>query len=64
MAGDPRVPQKHDRVTTHLHNGVFFVVEVDEAAKTVALQTVTGDGPVLPTVPWSTLAYMDEEGEK
>jgi len=56
-----RVPRKHDRVTTLVHHGVFAVVAVDNESKTVALQTVTGDGPVLQGVPWTTLQYMDEE---
>jgi hypothetical protein len=56
-----RVPRKHDRVTTLGHNGVFAVVDVDDKSKTAALQTVTGDGPVLQDVPWTTLQYMDEE---
>lgn len=56
-----RTPQKHDRVTAQGHNGVYTVVDVDERTKTVSLQTVTGDGPVITGVPWKTLAYMDEE---
>lgn len=56
-----RAPRKHDRVTTLGHHGVFAVVAVDNESKTVALQTVTGDGPVLQGVPWTTLQYMDEE---
>jgi len=56
-----RVPRKHDRVTTLEQHGVFVVVDVDMNAKTAALQTVTGDGPVLQDVPWTTLQYMDEE---
>jgi hypothetical protein len=56
-----RVPRKHDRVTTLEHHGVFAVVDVDDKSKTAALQTVTGDGPVLQSVPWTTLQYMDEE---
>jgi len=56
-----RVPRIHDRVTTLGHDGVFAVVDVDNQSKTAALQTVTGDGPVLPSIPWTTLRYMDEE---
>ena len=56
-----RVPRKHDRVTTLGHHGVFAVVDVDNESKTAALQTVTGDGPVIPGVPWTALRYMDEE---
>ncbi len=65
MGDEIRVPRKHDRVTTTLHNGVFTVVEVDEKANTVSLQTVTGDGPLMEAVPWTTLQYMgeDEEGQ-
>jgi hypothetical protein len=36
-------------------------VDVDEQAKTAALQFVTGDGPVLQSIPWGDLRYMDEE---
>ena len=56
-----RVPRKHDRVTTQEHHGVFTVVDIDDKSKTVALQTVTGDGPVLSGIPWTTLQYMDDE---
>ena len=56
-----RVPRKHDRVTTLGHHGVFAVVDVDNKSKTAALQTVTGDGPVLQDIPWTTLQYMDKE---
>jgi hypothetical protein len=56
-----RVPREHDRVTTQGRNGVFAVVDVDNGSKTVALQTVTGDGPVLQSVPWTSLQYMDQE---
>jgi len=61
---DVRTPQKHDRVTVEGRNGVYTVVDVDEVRKTVSLQTVTGDGPVLTGLPWTTLAYMAEEGEQ
>ncbi len=37
------------------------MVDVDEKSKTVALQFVTGDGPVLQNIPWADLRYMDEE---
>jgi hypothetical protein len=56
-----RVPREHDRVTTQGRNGVFAVVDVDNKSKTVALQTVTGNGPLLQSVPWTTLQYMDRE---
>ena len=56
-----RIPRKHDRVTTLGHDGVFAVVDVDNQSKTAALQTVTGNGPVLQDVPWAALQYMDEE---
>jgi hypothetical protein len=56
-----RVPKKHDRVSAQGHNGVFAVVDVDKKSKSTDLQLVTGDGPVLRGVPWSTLRYMDEE---
>jgi len=56
-----RIPRKHDRVTTKEHHGVFTVVNVDDKSKVVALQTVTGDGPVLSGVPWTSLTYMGEE---
>jgi len=59
---DVRTPEKHDRVTAQGRNGVYTVVDVDESAKTVSLQTVTGDGPVITGVPWTTLDYMDQEG--
>ncbi len=59
-----RVPRPHDRVITQGQNGVFTIVEVDEKAKTATLQTVTGDGPVIPNVPWASLGYMDAEDEK
>lgn len=61
---DVRTPREHDRVTAQAHNGVYSVVEVNTSAKTVSLQTVTGDGPVITGVPWTTLAYMDEENAK
>ena len=56
-----RTPEKHDRVTVEGRNGVYTVVDVDERGKTVALQTVTGDGPVITGVGWTALAYMDKE---
>jgi hypothetical protein len=58
-----RIPRQHDRVTVQGHNGVLTVVEVDEQSKTAALQFVTGDGPVLQSVPWADLHHMDEEEE-
>jgi len=61
---DVRTPQIHDRVTVQGRNGVYTVVDVDERMKTASLQTVTGDGPVLAGLPWTTLAYMGEEGTK
>jgi hypothetical protein len=63
MADDVRVPRKHDRVTTMLHNGVFTVVDVDEKSQTAVLQTVTGDGPLMEGVPWTTLQFMGEEDD-
>jgi hypothetical protein len=36
-------------------------VDVDNKSKTAALQTVTGDGPILQDFPWTTLQYMDKE---
>jgi len=59
---DARSPKKHDRVTAQGHDGVYVVVDVNEGAKTVSLQTVTGNGPVITGVPWTTLAYMGDEG--
>ena len=59
---DVRTPGKHDRVTAQGHDGVYTVVDVDERGKTVSLQTVTGDGPVLTGVPWTALSYMEKEG--
>lgn len=59
--GAIRIPKKQDRVTAQAHDGVYIVVDVDEAAKTVSLQTVTGNGPVIAGVPWTTLGYMAEE---
>ena len=56
-----RIPKNHDRVTVEGHNGVLAVVDVDEKSKTADLQFVTGDGPVVPGVPWTALHYMDEE---
>jgi hypothetical protein len=59
-----RVPRKHDRVTTQGRDGVFTVVDVQPDLKTVDLQTVTGDGPVLTGVPWTSLSYMDKEDSR
>ncbi len=56
-----RIPREHDRVTAEGHNGVLAVVSVDDKTKTVDLQFVTGDGPVVTGVPWTALHYMDEE---
>jgi len=61
MAAETRVPREHDRVTAEGQSGVFNVVDVDEKARTVTLQTVTGNGPVVPGVSWAALKYMDEE---
>ena len=62
MASDnSRIPKQHDRVSPQGHDGVFSVVDVDERLKTVSLQTVTGNGPVLENIPWSALRYMTEE---
>ena len=63
MGDEIRTPHKHDRVTTTLHNGVFTVVEADENSKTVVLQTVTGDGPLMEGVPWTTLQFMGDEDD-
>jgi hypothetical protein len=60
-ADDIRVPREHDRVIVEGRDGVLTVVAVDEARKTVSLQYVTGDGPVLDGVPWTALGYMGEE---
>ena len=60
-ADEIRVPREHDRVMLHGQNGVLTVVEVDQAANTVTLQFVTGDGPLLTNIPWADLAYMDDE---
>ena len=49
-------------MTAQGHDGVYTVVDVDERGKTVSLQTVTGDGPVLTGVPWTALSYMEKEG--
>jgi hypothetical protein len=59
-----RTPRQHDRVTVQGHNGVLTVVDVDQQSKTTALQFVTGDGPVLQSVPWADLHYMDEEASE
>jgi hypothetical protein len=59
-----RVPRQHDRVIAQGQNGVYTIVDVDEKARTATLQTVTGDGPVIPNVPWAALGYMDAEDEK
>jgi len=59
---DIRTPEKHNRVTAQGHDGVYVVVDVNDGAKTVSLQTVTGNGPVIAGVPWTTLAYMGDEG--
>jgi hypothetical protein len=66
MAADEiRVPAEHDRVLLHGQNGVLTVVDVDATAKTVSLQFVTGDGPLVRDIPWADLAYMaDESGEQ
>jgi hypothetical protein len=56
-----RTPRQHDRVTVQGHNGVLTVVDIDKQLKTAALQFVTGDGPVLQSIPWADLRYMDEE---
>jgi len=56
-----RVPKKHDRVTAQGYNGVFAVLDVDAKSKTADLQFVTGDGPVVRGVAWTTLSYMDKE---
>jgi len=56
-----RTPRQHDRVTVQGHNGVLAVVDVDEKAQTAALQFVTGDGPMLQSIRWADLRYMDEE---
>ena len=56
-----RTPEKHNRVTAQGHDGVYVVVDVNERAKTVSLQTVTGNGPVITGVPWTTLSYMGDE---
>ena len=56
-----RIPRKHDRVTALGHNGVLVIVDVDKKSKSVDLQFVTGDGPVIRGVPWTALRYMDEE---
>jgi hypothetical protein len=62
MAADEiRVPREHDRVMLQGKNGVLTVVDVDTTAKTVALQFVTGDGPLVRDVAWTDLAYMGEE---
>ena len=63
-AEDIRIPREHDRVTVEGHNGVLTVVSVDADAKKVDLQFVTGDGPLVQGIPWSTLRYMDEEAEQ
>jgi hypothetical protein len=56
-----RTPRLHDRVTVQGHSGVLTVVAIDEKSQTTALQFVTGDGPVLQSIPWADLRYMDEE---
>lgn len=61
-ADEMRVPREHDRVIVEGRDGVLTVVAVDEAKKTVSLQYVTGDGPVLDGVPWTALGYMGDEG--
>lgn len=64
-ADEMRVPREHDRVMLQGQNGVLTVVEVDAAAKTVTLQFVTGDGPLVRDTPWADLTYMgDESGEQ
>ena len=58
---DLRIPKIHDRVSTQGHGGVYSVTQVDEAAATVTLQTVTGNGPLIENIPWRDLQYMSEE---
>jgi hypothetical protein len=63
-ADEIRVPREHDRVMLQGQNGVLTVVDVDATAKTVTLQFVTGDGPLVREIPWTELSYLgDESGE-
>jgi hypothetical protein len=55
-----RIPKEQDRVTVEGHAGVLTVVDVHEQAQTVDLRYVTGDGPVVEGIAWTSLKYMDD----
>ncbi len=56
-----RIPKQGDRVVALGHKGDFVISSVDSDLCTAELKP-TGRGFTLSTIPWSTLAFLDEEG--
>ena len=54
------IPKRGDRVVALGHNGAFVISSVDRDLCTAELKP-TGRGFGLSTIPWSTLAFLDEE---
>jgi hypothetical protein len=55
-----RIPKQGDHVVALGHKGAFVISSVDGDLCTAELKP-TGRGFALSTIPWSTLAFLDEE---
>jgi hypothetical protein len=55
-----RIPKQGDHVLALGHKGAFVISSVDGDLCTAELKP-TGRGFALSTIPWRTLAFLDEE---
>jgi hypothetical protein len=55
-----RIPKQGDHVVARGHKGAFVISSVDGDLCTAELKP-TGRGFALSTIPWSALAFLDEE---
>jgi hypothetical protein len=56
-----RIPRKGDRVAVLGHTGMYKVSEIDSKHWTVKLKPIDSAGFKLKDIPWSTLAFLDED---
>jgi hypothetical protein len=57
-----RIPKEGEHVVALGHKGAFVISSVDGDLCTAELKP-TGDGFALSTIPWSKLAFLDEEDD-
>jgi hypothetical protein len=54
-------PRAGDHVSSHRHEGVFEIVEINASMQTANIRAVDGSGPVLTDVPWEVLRAADKK---